>query len=425
MIIKKGNSPLYRSLLIAICLALMTYSVALAASGGLDTSFSGDGKIIQSFGGSQHVGWNVAIQSDGKIVVVGDKWLSNGGRDFAIARYNTNGTLDTTFNGNGRQVVSIGVLDQALSVAIQSDGKIVVGGQTCSADGAVCDVALVRLKTNGKLDTSFSGDGKVTTDIGSADNGGFDLTLQGSKIVVAGYMYDGSSYNATVYRYNANGSLDSTFNGDGILPIDFGQDDFFHGVIVNSGKIYVVGNSGPSDGSTSDFIAARINSNGTPDTTFSADGKVKTDLGGYDQANDLVISSGKVIVVGYSSTKLAIVQYTASGALDTTFSGDGKLTANLGFPSPIINGVAIQGGKIIVAGRTDRSSRFTGDGLLVRYTATGNLDTTFGHGGIVSTNWGGGDSYRSVVFKNSRIYVVGTSTTASDLRRFIIASYLP
>ncbi len=413
MKIKKAGSPLYKSTLIAICLSLLIYSVALAASGDLDTTFSGDGKIIQSFGGIGHRGQDVAVQADGKIVVVGEKHTSTG-RDFAIARYNVNGSLDKTFSGDGRQVVSVGVLDQAFSVAIQKDGKIVVGGQACTADGAVCDVALVRLNANGALDKSFGVNGKVTTDVGSADNGGADLSLQGDKIVVAGYLDDGTSYKAAVYRYKADGSLDTTFSGDGILPIDFGGDNLFNAVTVYSGKIYAVGQGR----STQDFIVARINSNGTLDTTFSGDGKAAVNMGGEDWATELAISGGKAVVVGCTSGKMVIVRYTTSGTLDPSFSGDGKLKTNLGFGFACANGVTIQKGKIVVAGSNQHA-------FLARFTSAGALDTTFGSAGVVTTNWGMEDRYNAVVFKNSRLYAVGMSLNDSGVSRFVVAAYRP
>ena len=416
---KKTGSPFYKSILIAVCLALMIYTVALAASGDLDTTFSGDGRIMQSFGGYYHLGSNVAVQADGKVVAAGER-VTAAGTDFAIARYNPNGTLDTTFSGDGRQVVNLGATDGIEGVAIQTDGKIVVGGETCDSRYTHCDVALVRLNSNGTLDTSFSGDGKVITDTGNWDNGGKDLTLQGSKILVSGYSEDAIGRVATVYRYLSDGSLDTTFSGDGILPIKFGEDDSFDAIVYYSGKIYVAGYSAISDYSVSDFITARLNLDGTLDTTFSGDGWVKTSLGTEDYGNDLAISGGKVIVVGYSDANIAILQYNASGALDPTFSGDGKLRANLGFSSPGLNGVTIQAGKIVAAGRTGE------DALLVRYTAAGNLDTTFSADGIVTADWGGvNDWYRSVIFKNARLYVVGTSQTASDVLRFIIAAYKP
>ncbi len=330
---KKIASPIHRSTLVAVCLALMIYTVAWAASGDLDTTFSGDGRIIQCFGGTEHGGTDIAVQADGKVVAVGDKVTATG-RDFAIARYNPNGSLDTTFSGDGRQVVNIGVMDQATGVAIQADGRIVVGGQTCNSDYSLCDVAFARLNPNGTLDPSLSGDGKVITDFGSGDNGGTDLIMQGNKILVIGYSHDGISYNATVYRYLSNGSLDTTFSGDGILPINFGAEDTSpeSPFIPEKYMLRVIARHLIT--ALSDIITARLNSNGTLDTTFSGDGRVKTNLGTNDYGFDLAISGGKVVVVGKSDGFIAIVQYTATGALDPAFSGDGRLLSDLGLPSP-------------------------------------------------------------------------------------------
>lgn len=416
---KKIASPIHRSTLVAVCLALMIYTVAWAASGDLDTTFSGDGMIIQGFGGTEHGATDVAVQADGKVVAVGDK-VTAAGRDFAIARYNPDGSLDPTFSGDGRQVVDIGVMDQANGVAIQADGRIVVGGQTCNSDHSLCDVAFARLSADGRLDPSLSGDGKVVTDFGAGDNGGADLIMQGNKILVIGYSHNGASYNATVYRYLSNGSLDATFSGDGILPINFGAEDYLTGVALYSGKIYVTGYSQTSDYSLSDIIAARLNSNGTLDITFSGDGRVKTNLGTNDYGFDLAVSGGKVIVVGKSDSNIAIVQYTATGALDPAFSGDGILKSNLGLLAPWLTRVVIQAGKIVAVGGTG------GSGLLVRFTAAGDPDFTFSGDGIATTDWAGGnDYYSSAAIKNGRYYVVGTSVTAADVLRFIVAAYQP
>jgi uncharacterized delta-60 repeat protein len=410
----KTKFSFYRSVLIALCLALLFFSVTLAASGGLDTTFSDDGKIIQNFGGMYHYGWDVAVQPDGKVVVVGDKVTRNNGSDFVIARYTTTGILDKTFSGDGLQSVSINKYnEQAYAVAIQADGKIVVGGVTLGET-----VGLARLNANGTLDTTFGVNGKVSTAT-AMGNSAFDLALQGNKIVMAGYLYDGTSYDGAVYQYNSDGSLDTTFNGNGILPIDFGQNEALSGIAVYAGKIYVAGSTSTAD-QVDDFIVARINANGTLDSTFGVGGKVKTNLGGDDSAHDLAISAGKVVVVGTSNKAIAIVRYTAAGKLDTTFGVGGKIRTNLGLAAPYLAKVAIQSnGKIVAVGHTDILPNDP-DALLVRYTAAGKLDTTFGTGGKVVTDWGGADRYSSVLIKNSRIYVVGMSDT-----RFIIARYLP
>ncbi len=415
---KNAATSLFGSVLGVIGLGLMIYSIALAASGALDPTFSDDGKVVLSFGGKQHRGYDVAIQPDGKVVVVGEKAFGSGASDFAVARYNANGTLDKTFSGDGKQTVNIGLIDLALGVAIQADGKIVVGGQTSGAD-YMADVAVARLNKNGALDTTFGGDGIVTLDFESSDNGGFDLTILDGKIVVAGYVYqtDGTAYNGAVYRFNKNGLPDATFGQGGISIVNFGGNDVFNAVTTFGGKIYAAGYS--QGGSTAhDFAVARLWTNGKPDPAFSGDGKVRTNMGAIDVAGALAVSeTGKVVVAGYSGANIAIAQYTAAGALDKAFSGDGKLKTALGSGA---EGVAAIGGMIMVAGRTS-----LGDALLARFTAAGKPDSTFGIGGKVTTDWGGTDKYRSVVIHNDRIYVVGTTRDAANMDyRILVARYL-
>lgn len=417
---KKIRSTLYKSTLVAICVALATVTVALAASGDLDPTFSGDGKIIQALGGTGSRAWDIAVQSDGKVVTVGNRYLTGGAADFAIVRYNTDGSLDASFSGDGKQFISFGHADDGMSIAIQNDGKIVVGGQTCTS-GGVCDVALARLNTDGSLDTTFSGDGKVVQDFDGDDNGAYDIAMNGTKIVVAGYSFRGGDYDGAIAQFTAAGAVDTSFGGgDGIAYAASANNEFLYAIAVSGGKIFAVGQAGPTDDSDSSFLIASLNSNGSWNSTFGG-GVVETDLGGYDWARGVVISSGKPVVVGASSSDFAILRYAADGSLDSTFSGDGKIVANLGYAAPNFRSVTFQGTKIVVAGTTDYFG--TGDALMLRYTTAGNLDTTFGTSGKVKTNWGGTDSYSSVLFNNNRIYAVGRSYTT--VNRFIIGAYLP
>jgi uncharacterized delta-60 repeat protein len=422
----KNKASLYKSVLIALCLSLLVFSIALAASGGLDTTFSSDGKIIQGFGGTNDYGSDIAVQTDGKVVVVGTKSTSTAG-DFAIARYTTAGLLDTTFSGDGKLTISFDVNDQAVGAVIQSDGKIVVVGNACNADW-LCKVALVRLNPNGTPDTSFGVGGKVTTVVRSGDHGATNVILQGAKIVVAGYAPDlADDRNAAILRYNANGQLDTTFSGDGIFELNVGKYDEFTSVVFTGQKIIAVGRFTPSNsvGVWADFILAQVNLNGTLDTAFGNSGKVITDLGNNEIPEEIALIGGKIVVAGYSGSSGALLQFTSAGKLDSTFSSDGKLKTNLGFSKAWLYGLANQNGKILVSGMVMDGSGAT-KAVLARFTSTGAPDTTFGGTGVIATSWGGKyDSYDSVIFKNSRIYAVGSTTNASNVGRFIIARYLP
>jgi uncharacterized delta-60 repeat protein len=188
------------------------------ANGSLDTSFDGDGKLTTAFV-SDGVAHDVAVQSDGKIVVAGYTY-SGSNNDFAVVRYNADGSLDTSFGAGGKVITDFGSAgDHGYSLALQSDGKIVVAGGT-GAVGAY-SLALARYNTDGSLDTSFDGDGRVSTAIGSSSVG-YGVAIQpDGKIVVTGEGGTGNYYFA-VARYNSDGSLDTSFDGDGRVTTAIG-----------------------------------------------------------------------------------------------------------------------------------------------------------------------------------------------------------
>jgi len=335
--------------------ALVRYNL----DGSLDPGFSGDGKVIFDLGSGYESFCNaVTVQEDGRIIVAGYSWGSgNNAEDFALARYKTDGSLDFSFDGDGKVVTDFGFTeDLGYAVTIQDDGKILVAGGVINfTNNNVEDFALVRYNVNGSLDTSFSGDGKVTTDIGFQDTGN-SVTLQADgKILVAG----SSDGNFALARYNVNGSLDTSFSSDGKVTTDIGFQDTGNSVTLQAdGKILVAGTS--NDG----FALARYNTSGSLDTSFSGDGKVTTDLGsGFVYARTAVVQvDGKILVAGNGG----LVRYNADGSLDSSFSDDGIVTT--GGQSVIVQA----DGKILVP---DSSA---GDFTLARYNSNGSLDTIFG-----------------------------------------------
>ena len=275
----------------AVLGSVILSAVAQAAPGDLDPTFSGNGEQTTDFGGSSEAK-AVVVQPDGKVVVVGSTF-----RDFsvALARYNPNGTLDTSFSGDGRQTTEFGV---ANAVALQPDGKIVVVGSIDSS------FALARYNPNGTLDTSFSGDGKQTTGIGgSSEDEATGVAIQGNgKIVVVGTATDastGANPKFALARYNPNGSLDTSFSGDGKQTTHFGApDDEARGVALQSdGKIVAVGSADHSaTDPRDDFALARYNPNGSLDPSFSGDGKQTTDFGANEEATGVAIQGNRKIV---------------------------------------------------------------------------------------------------------------------------------
>lgn len=238
--------------------ALVRYNL----NGSVDSNFNSSGKVTTDFGND---GDDVALalikQSDGKLVAAG---YSNNGinDDFAVARYNADGTLDSSFSGDGMVRTAVGSgPDRGLSVVQQSDGKLVVAGFSTISGSNV--IALVRYKTNGAPDTGFSGDGKVTTAVGSSDDRAFKvLQLPDGRLLVAGYTQKNTSDSDFVLlRYNSDGSLDTSFSGDGKLTTNFdsssdpGVDQAFAAVEQTDENIVLAGTS--NIGGLESFALAR------------------------------------------------------------------------------------------------------------------------------------------------------------------------
>jgi uncharacterized delta-60 repeat protein len=282
------------------------YQFALAAYdyfGNLDLSFDQDGKLVSDFT-SDAQAFAIVLQNDDKIVVAGTS-----GGDFALARYHANGNPDTSFSGDGKlrthfETGSATVYDMAL----QSDGRIVVAGQAGPDNSS--QFALARYLPNGNLDPTFDGDGKLVTNCDNYREGARALAIQhNGKIVVAGFggIIDGSPDGGSQFalaRYNSNGSLDTSFHQDGKLLTDIsGTRAYAHDLVLQpkDGKIVVAGWSGSSD--WSQFALARYNSNGSLDTSFHGNGKLLTDFdsGSMEGARAMAIQAdGYIVAAGFS-----------------------------------------------------------------------------------------------------------------------------
>ncbi len=332
----------------------------LKPGGSLDHSFSNDGKRTLAF--DQEPG-GVAVQRDGKIVIAGADNLH-----FAVARLNSNGSLDTSFSGDGKRTLGFGGGSsdaEAEEVAVQADGRIVAAGYVDQpATGS--DFAIARFKSNGGLDQAFSGDGKQTVSFGNGtttDEGDGLAIQENGKIVVGGESEGGFA----VARLNSNGDPDSSFSGDGRRTTGFGPGSSSEGnaTSIHGGKIIVAGFDSTTQ---NDFAVARFKDNGGLDQTFSGDGKQTVDFGtgGADEAEGLAVdAAGRVVVAGNtdqgSGLDFAVARLTAGGNLDTGFSGDGRrvLSFNNGTNEDVALAAAIQpNGRIVIAGH---STDTTGD----------------------------------------------------------------
>lgn len=357
------------------------------SNGALDRSFGTAGRVVISFdlgGNLGDVVSGMALQSNGRIVIVGTADVDDDGdRNFAIVRLRSNGTLDTSFDVDGKQTVAFdrggNLQDTAGGVVVQSDDKIVVAGTATMDDSGDTDFAIARLLSTGVLDGSFDTDGQQTVDI-REDSGLADIATavaigRGGKIIVAGSSEasSGGGHDFAVVRLNTNGSLDTKFSGDGRATVAFdlggNNDDRATSLgIQSNGRIVVGGYSQIDDQGNDDFAVARLNSDGSRDRSFDLDGRatVSFDVGGTNQdrmAALAIQANGQIVLVGHAEMSaagdfdFAVVRLDRNGSLDTNFDGDGKATIAFdrgGSNADFATGIAIQSNRrIVIAGRAE------------------------------------------------------------------------
>ncbi|NBV85544.1 MAG: hypothetical protein EBS01_04615, partial [Verrucomicrobia bacterium] len=340
--------------------AIARYNV----DGSLDTSYGTGGRVTTSLStGDDHI-YSSALQADGKLVVAGDSFVSGTNYQVAIARYNTNGSLDTTFNGTGKILLAIETSSTAYGVAIQPDGNIVVAGQTYN--GTYNHAFVARYTSAGALDTTFgAGTGKVVTSFASKNCTVYALALAGDgKIVTAGMSDYGTDWDFTTFRYNANGTLDTTFNATGwvITPITASKGDSAWAVTVQpDGKIVAAGYT--DNGTDLDECVVRYNVNGSLDASFNGTGKnVFTFGSGLDRAQALLLQGdGKILVAGYSfvgTHVYTVARLNQDGYLDPTFGSGGKASAQVSNSGGAFGIVRRPDGRILLAGDCHNGTNF-------------------------------------------------------------------
>ena len=420
--------------------------VAQAADGDLDPTFGPDGKVLTDFDHTVDIANGVAIQPDGKIVVVGTTHGENdfSNEDFAVARYNQDGTLDKSFGVGGKvQTDFPNLAAVASSVVVQTDGKIVVAGGAFPLFTFLGDFKVVRYNPDGSLDGSF-GDGGIVTTIFPEGSYAFDVALQpDGKIIAAGTVFvdfnpgESSNTDFALARYNPDGTPDATFGNGGQVSTDFlgMEDDAFSVLIQPDGKIVAVG-SANDPVAFYDFAAVRYLSDGNIDTTFGVAGKVHTDFGdqNFDRAQSAALQSdGHIVAAGFAISQgggvqnFAVARYTSDGVLDTSFGTGGMTQIDFGSCCQSANKVLLQpNGKVIAVGYANTESSDS-DFLLARLTTDGALDPAFGAGGKVRTSFGdlNGGANGAVFQPDGKIVAVGFQATGLELfADFALARYL-
>ena len=425
---------------------LISSQVAEAAAGDLDPTFGTAGMVMTDINRSTDIAQAVAVQADGKLVVVGQTYKHNdfSGEDFVVTRYNTDGTLDNSFGSGGKVRTDFpGLAAVPSSVVIQPNGKIVVAGGAFPLFTFLGNFEVVRYNPNGSLDTSFGNGGIVTTNFPEGSYASSVALQADGKVIAAGTVFvdfvigEPSNTDFALARYNSDGTPDTSFGNGGQVSTDFFgmEDDAFSVLIQPDGKIVAVG-SANNPATYYDFAAVRYLSNGTIDTTFGVAGKVSTDFGdqNFDRARSAALQpDGRIVAAGFAISQnggvqnFAVARYTSSGVLDTTFSRDGITQIDFGSCCQSAYQVLLQSdGKIITVGYANTEDSDS-DFLLARLNPRGSLDTTFGVGGKVRTSFGdlNGGANGAVLQSDGKIVAVGFQATFSNQwANFALARYL-
>jgi uncharacterized delta-60 repeat protein len=402
-----------RAALLALAF-LIAVLPAAAASGDLDRTFSGDGwvRTYDIFGYSKRFfpkgAEDVAIQPDGKILAVSELQDGNSHWWFGVYRWLPNGDLDRSFGSGGWVATDLGAFPMPHTVALQADGKILVGGQIECPDLQLC-FGIVRYNPNGSIDGSFGTSGVARATFPGSRCGCdlHDIAVQrDGRIVAVGWRFRGGDAQddmlLAVARFLPDGRLDPTFSGDGRFSRDFGYgDDLGAAVAVQgNGRIVVGGVASYRYRTEADFVVVRLRPNGRLDRTFSRDG-VKTvnfaghrydDLYGFDLQPDGHIVAAGMSAVGFrrEDPRIAVLRLNRNGALDRRF---GKRLLRPGRRhGGYARAVLTDGsGGIVVGGLAyDDSALDTAAWTVVRYRSNGRLDPSFGRGGIVLSDFGTG-----------------------------------
>ena len=417
-----------RFTLIAVAAIIaLTAPPVQADPGRLDTFFSHDG--IQTAFANGAVGYAVAIDHHDRIVVAGSTLAAH--PDIALTRFTPGGRLDATFGRGGKVVTDLGANDYAFDVAIEDDGGIVVIGERRAA--ASDRFVVQRYRPNGTLDPGFANAGTALTGFGRRYQGAGAVAIApGGRIVVVGSTSNGITSRSAVARYLIDGRLDRSFDGDGRATIDVSSsaEQLTDVTIQADGRIVAIGWAEVS--LVPVFSAVRFTTDGRLDQGFAGDGIARVDIApGADRARAVATQSDDKIVIvgGVSDTgrdEWGVIRLGPHGRLDQTFGAHGKLVTNFGPGFDEASAVAVQdNGKLLVAGRIREDDRAKDDIGLLRLKPGGGHDRTFAAGGRALTDVAGGsDAARDLTIASNGKIVVTGEATIEKIRRFVVARYL-
>jgi uncharacterized delta-60 repeat protein len=446
----KGNILFCKFLFVSLFLVIPFF--VYATPGELDQTFGNGGKVVtpisEPFSGGVSA---VVVQSDGKIVSTGNTL------NFFLVRHNSDGSIDNSFGVNGkvRHFFSFDGDSISKSLVIQSDGKIVIAGT--AFDSNKFNLAIARFHSNGNIDTTFGVQGKFTTDLSPNTNIGSSLlsiAMQSDGKIVAAGRKDCSS--VFVIRTNTNGTLDNSFADNGVYTssqINLGTGYSTSQLVIQAdGKILVAGNSNFGGTITSTLI--RLNTSGTLDKSFANNGtlRIDNDIQRFTidsislQSNEKIIVAGTIfrnsshpfpfVIRSYYNGEVTLLRYNQDGSIDTSFGNDGYSILYTRRYSESLSSVVVQADdKILVCGtiyslikgRYLPAAEWDWDFLIVRFNKHGSLDNSFGGSGSISTDFGNHlfDSARDMVIQpDGKIIVAGNNSTNGSPSDFVFARYL-
>ncbi|WP_282067954.1 T9SS type A sorting domain-containing protein [Olleya namhaensis] len=414
-------------------ISILIFQFSYSQNGSLDTSFGTNGIVINDISDNllSDKSLSIIVKDNGAFVVSGYTTNSNGNKDIALAQYNSDGSLDTLFGTNGIVTLDINGLDEdAISSTFQSDGKIITVGETDNK------VVVARFNSNGTIDTSFATNGIFVYNISSEDVA-IAVAISTNHEIYIGCRF---FFDYGVIKLTELGTFDSTFGTNGIVTTDLGSVDYLTDIkLLSDNKLIVTGTSGNNhsgiNGDSFDKAIIKYNSDGSLDTTFNSNGIIFTTYedGGDDSGNALIIQPDNKIVVcgssyiGTEDDNFALARYNIDGSVDTSFGINGVSIIDHGLDFEICTSALLQGdGKILVGGYVINGTTFDFNFGLARYNSDGSIDSSFGNNGIILTdlNNNSSDYAYSMAFQNNKILLTGSTRVSGNSDDFAIVRYL-